>query len=456
MSESLEKRIFYIFILLQPLLDLVTSLMSRYIELPLTLGIMVRSLFMVYMFVYSILIYRPKEKIYKLTRIILILIAIYISIFLGYSIMQNGTMYIATQIKGIIKLFYFPIVLAGVFIFNSKHKIVVSNKLLTYVLLMYTGVIFVATITGTSFRSYANYSYGLGYVGWFYAANETGTIIATLAPLTIINLIKNKLNVVNVFSMILCIFSVLYMGTKVPFLAFGIYIFGLFVLMIINLIYSKSNNVRMQYDYKKITIYLVSIIIATGVLFYQSPLYKNLMFNYGHLIQKITHISSSSEDNKQEENIKVNEHVDQDDVVNALLSNRAGFAKEVKKIYKKSSVADKLIGLGHIVEIEDGVYTEKTIEMDFLDISYRHGIIGTILYFAQLVLIMLLTIKNIFINKKCLLNMDIFMIIASIVVTMGIAYTAGHVLTAPGVAFFLVILITRLYNDTSVSSEINY
>ena len=455
MSENLEKRIFYIFILLQPLLDLVTSLMSRYIELPLTLGIMVRSLFMVYMFVYATLIYRPKEKIYKLTRIILILIAIYIVVFLGYSIMQNGTMYIVTQIKGIIKLFYFPIVLAGVFIFNSKHKVVVSNKLLTYVLLMYTGVIFVATITGTSFRSYANYSYGLGYVGWFYAANETGTIIATLVPLTIINLIKNKLNVVNVLSIILCIFSVLYMGTKVPFLAFIIYIFGFFVLMIINLIYSKLNNVRIQYDYKKITIYLVSIIVLTGVLFYQSPLYKNLMFNYGHLIQKITHIGSS-EDNKQEEDIKVNEHVDQDDVVNALLSNRAGFANEVKKIYKNSSAADKLIGLGHIVEIEDGVYTDKTIEMDFLDISYRHGIIGTILYFAQLVLIILLTIKNIFINKKCLLNMDIFMVIASIVVTIGIAYTAGHVLTAPGVAFFLVILIIRLYNDTSVSSEISY
>ena len=52
MSNILEKKFFYLFIILQPILDLLTSFMSRNMDLPLTIGIIARSLFMVYMFMY--------------------------------------------------------------------------------------------------------------------------------------------------------------------------------------------------------------------------------------------------------------------------------------------------------------------------------------------------------------------------------------------------------------------
>ena len=51
MSNILEKKFFYLFIILQPILDLLTSFMSRNMDLPLTIGIIARSLFMVYMFI---------------------------------------------------------------------------------------------------------------------------------------------------------------------------------------------------------------------------------------------------------------------------------------------------------------------------------------------------------------------------------------------------------------------
>lgn len=39
--------------------------------------------------------------------------------FLGYTLLSKDTS-IITEIKGVIKLFYFPIVLTGVFILNEK------------------------------------------------------------------------------------------------------------------------------------------------------------------------------------------------------------------------------------------------------------------------------------------------------------------------------------------------
>jgi len=140
MSDTLEKKIFYLFIILQPVLDLLTSFMSRHMDLPLTIGIIIRSIFMLYMFMYALFIYKPEGKIYKYSRWILIGIGIYIITFLGYKLLSKDTS-IITEVKGIIKLFYFPIVLTGVFMLNEKDRLEISNKFLMYVLLGYTGII---------------------------------------------------------------------------------------------------------------------------------------------------------------------------------------------------------------------------------------------------------------------------------------------------------------------------
>ena len=50
-------------------------------DLPLTIGIIARSLFMVYMFMYALFVYRPQGRIYKYSRWILIGIGVYIITF---------------------------------------------------------------------------------------------------------------------------------------------------------------------------------------------------------------------------------------------------------------------------------------------------------------------------------------------------------------------------------------
>ena len=462
MSNILEKKFFYLFIILQPILDLLTSFMSRNMDLPLTIGIIARSLFMVYMFMYALFVYRPQERIYKYSRWILIGIGGYIIIFLGCTLLNKDTS-IITEIKGVIKLFYFPIVLTGVFILNEKDSLEISNNFLMYLLLGYTGVIFIATITGTYFRSYNEYLYGLGTVGWFFAANEIGSIIAILTPFTIINIIENKLNIVNIISIILCILSSLYMGTKVPFIGFIGSLGILMVYIIFTYIFTKIKKISTSLNYKKISIYVITIGIVFCGLFYKSPVYKNLMFNYGHIVHKIVQFIEGPKDENpatkpmdpneevvvvepEEQEPEINMHINQDDLVGSLLSNRTAVAEEIKNIYKKSSIVEKLVGLGYVIEIKSGISTDKTIEMDQLDIFYRHGIVGTILYFGQLIMLIGVIIKSLFRNARYLLDLDIITCMIAIFLGIAIAFSSGHVLTAPAVSIFIILSIIKLYN----------
>jgi len=462
MSDTLEKKIFYLFIILQPVLDLLTSFMSRHMDLPLTIGIIIRSIFMLYMFMYALFIYKPEGKIYKYSRWILIGIGIYIITFLGYKLLSKDTS-IITEVKGIIKLFYFPIVLTGVFMLNEKDRLEISNKFLMYVLLGYTGIIFIATITGTYFRSYNEYLYGLGTVGWFFAANEIGSIIAILTPFTIVNIIQNKLNIVNITSIILCILSSLYMGTKVPFLGFIGSIGILIVYILFTYIYTRIKKISSLLNYKKISVCVITIGIVFCGLFYKSPVYKNLMFNYGHIVNKIVKfIEGPKEENPatkpmdsneevvvvepEEKEPEINMHINQDDLVGSLLSNRTAVAEEIKNIYNNSSIVEKLLGLGYVIEIKPGIFTDKTIEMDQLDIFYRHGIVGTILYFGQLIILMGVIIKSLLKKVRYLLDLDTITCMISILLGIGIAFSSGHVLTAPAVSIFIIISIIKLYN----------
>ena len=166
------------FILIQPILDLVTSLAVRNMELPITLGLVIRSLFMVYLCIYVLVTKSNNNKLIKYSKIALSMILIYITFFLVFIIFSKDRSLILIEVKGIIKSFYLPIVLCGLFVYNQKDKINISNKLLVLTLMIYTSTIFIATVTNTYFNSYN--SNGYGSVGWFYAANEIGSIMAIL------------------------------------------------------------------------------------------------------------------------------------------------------------------------------------------------------------------------------------------------------------------------------------
>ncbi len=219
MNFLLSSNLIVSFILIQPILDLITSLVVRNMALPITLGLVIRSLFMAYLCIYVLVTKSNNNKLIKYSKIALSMILIYIAFFLVFTIFNKDRSLILIEVKGIIKSFYFPIVLCGLFVYNQKYKINISNKLLVLTLMIYTSIIFIATVTNTYFNSYN--SNGYGSVGWFYAANEIGSIMAILIPFTISSLVNYKDRLLNTLACTICIASTMFLGTKVPFLSLG-------------------------------------------------------------------------------------------------------------------------------------------------------------------------------------------------------------------------------------------
>ena len=475
MNFLLSSNLIVGFILIQPILDLVTSIAVRNTSLTITLGLVIRSLFMVYLCIYVLVNKSNDNKLIKYSKIALCMILIYIVIFLGFTIFNKDRSLILIEVKGIIKSFYFPIVLCGLFVCNQKQKINISNKLLVLTLMIYTSIIFIATITKTHFNSYN--SNGYGSVGWFYAANEIGSIMAILMPFTISSLLSYTDRLLNTLACSVCIASTMFLGTKVPFLALvGITVFIIIYYIILNIYNKFSTYYKVDFNFKRIILMMSTILISIILIFPFSPLYKNIQRNYGDIIHRIINNISYNKDDKdiKKEDRENSEHVSKDEIVTAILSKRTIYADIIKKKFNNGSLVDKLLGIGYnveikdeiynkniidskqlellqklgfIVEINDEVYTQKTIELDQLDILYRHGILGFIVYFAQFIAIILLIFKQIILKRKYLLNLDIVICIIDIALALGIAFTAGHILTAPAVGFFLIISTVKLYNE---------
>ena len=82
-----------------------------------------------------------------------------------------------------------------------------------------------------------------------------------------------------------------------------------------------------------------------------------------------------------------------------IFSQRLSFWKKTNQIYKDSSLSEKILGIGYISNYSTDNVSMKMVEMDFVDIFYRHGIFGFILYFYSFVGIIIYIIKKI-ISKK--------------------------------------------------------
>lgn len=460
MDNIFNKKFIFIFILIQPVLDLLTSFMVRGTDISLTIGIIARTLFVLYISAYIILS-KNKSKETKIIKLTLISLFIYLFLFLLIAYNEKGMSMMISEVKGVIKTFYFPIVTMGMYLYSKDKELFIEDKTLIYVLLGYTTIIFISTITKTNFNSYR---YGLGTVGWFYAANEIGAIIGILAPFTIAQVILGKYNVINMMATILCIFSIVYMGTKVPLLAFFALIVYVIMYIIIVKIFNKvCKKEKIDFNIKKAIIGIMVITIFSVILFYKSPSYVNIINQYGEMFNKILHETTNNNTNEiiKENNMEVSStektesnskdegseneesknEESKNEVVNALLSNRTIYLIGVKENFANSNIINKLMGIGYFVQIE-GEYSNKTIEIDYLDIFYRHGILGTSLYFLPLLIVFRKILSKIKLKK--ILDLEVYLCIFSILLGFGIASFAGHVFTAPAVSSILLFIIIKM------------
>ena len=121
-----------------------------------------------------------------------------------------------------------------------------------------------------------------------------------------------------------------------------------------------------------------------------------------------------------------------------IFSQRLTFLENTNNSFKKANIIEKSFGIGYIENYNTEYERNKTIEIDYFEIFYRHGIIGFSLYLTIIILI----IKKEKINTKenSIINTEYRI---SILLILLLALFSGHIIITPAVSIFvsLVILI---------------
>ena len=420
MQKLSKEKIFYIWLLLQPIIDLIVSLTIRNSDSSITIGIILRGLFLLTLLLVTIFSKKIKNKknIYAYFIMLFIYFILYMLIRINENSFSLGL--IVNEVKYIFKYFYYPIVLLTMYqlkdyfeLDNDKLK-----KILVINLFIITFSIILSYLTNSAYSSYGNGNSGI--VGWFYSANEIGAILVILYPYTF--LIKNNKQVIfNTIVMLLTIISSIYMGTKTTY--FGIILSLVFYIIYI-LLFKIKDSVKAKYKVSYITLSVILLVTLSFI----SPMFKN--------IENTT-----------------NEYKDNDNVIvdNVIFSSRLNFLKIDSKIYKESNIVDKFFGIGLTGDNKEDYPFEKRSELDFCDLFLRYGILGFILYVLPIVILLIKMIKICFIEK--LKNIDNILPLYSIFIGSVISAFAGHVISSPAVSIYLVMSSFIILNIGEKTNE---
>lgn len=430
-SDSNNKKIniFYVFLLIQPILDLLTSLMVRFTNLPLTIGMVVRGLFLFIMVIYLLFV---NKSVHRKKSIIYLGILCIFSIL--YLITKDGIFtlgFLKTEIIYLFKYMYFPI--TALCLINAFDELQIKKEKIFKVCIieaiLYSILIILPEITNTAFSSYIDNNEGT--VGWFYAANEIGAIMVALFPFLYYLLFERESVVKIALTFTIVILTMTLLGTKTSFL-------GMLITEILYTLYFLFN-------YKKNRAYglkwsIIIIIISFGLI-PNIHAVKNLQ----NAIAESSHIKEEvKEDNEKENKKYTSSSPSVQRIIKVALSGRDKFFYNTLEIYDNANIDDKFLGIGFVNRNEiNNKKIEKLIEIDPLDIFFHYGIIGFIILFSPLMYIVYRTLKSIFKNKLGLSFFKFTNIYVIGIITM-ISMIAGHVYSAPAVSIYVSFAMAML------------
>lgn len=447
MKDNKKIKLFYIFLIIQPLLDLFTSLMVRYVEFPLTVGMFIRGAFIFAMILYLFFFNHSKYK--RKSIIYIMLIGVFCILYLLFKEGIFTFSFIKTEIIYMFKYMYFPITsICFVNLFDEynikKDKIC---NIMIFEVIIYSLLIIIPEVFGTSFSSYIGTNKGT--VGWFYAANEIGALMVALFPFMYYLLYKKNNTFIILILLIIVILAMTLLGTKTAFI-------GMLITEIVFLIYYLFNIKKDKGYGLKISII---ILIISYLLLPNIPAVKNLQTS---IKQSSIVVEEKNETSEIENNIKQNDNnitvtTKKDEIFKALLSGRNEFYNRTSNIYKISSFDNKILGIGFVNRNEiNNKNIEKLIEIDPLDIFFHYGVIGFVIYFLPLFVIIFKTFIYVVKNKFHFS----YYLFTSLYVTgllLVISMIAGHVFSAPAVSIYsslaFAILSSELDNNKNIKKK---
>lgn len=324
-----KQELLYIFLIVLPILDLITSITSRLYNFPISLGAIIKGLLLVF-FLYYIL-FKSKSKFRKFSLYYLVFIVVFFALYFIVKPDLLNLHYLLTEINYIFKFIFFPICFIGMLNFFDdygfdKERI---NKILIINILEYGLLILLAVITKTEFNSYTT-GY-LGTVGWYYSANEISTILILLLPF-LFCLLSSK-NRFAILVMLPIIYILGLVGTKVSFL-------GTLIIMIlaIGCIWAKEKKLKSKN--------VIVSILAFGyclLILYDNNAINNLISLYNKKEPEITtmpEVYYCYYDVRANDRFNINNYV-------FLLSDRNSYAIATNDLYNDTYNSGYLLfGMG--------------------------------------------------------------------------------------------------------------
>lgn len=397
-------KIISIFILIQPVLDLITGICLHVFSLNLTIGIIIRMLFLLFIMYATTFIYKKKISL------IYYLIVTFYSIIYLINIGTNSHLF--GQVQGLLRVFYFPLLLVS--FYDLKDEIKISIATLFTTLTLYLIFIFIPMTLNLGFKSYEITKSGT--LGYYNSANEISGIISILTPIVFMIFNSKGKSILKVIYILLYLVVILTIGTKTPLLSLLITIGMTFIYIMIKS-YKDKKYKRILSSFIIIVIGIISLII----LIPKTNFYKNIKVHLDFLkVEDVTDIM---------DNGNLIDHF--------IFSQRVTFLTDRKSIYDNATFQEKLFGIGYYYNGKK----DKQVEMDYFDIYLNHGIIGFIIFFSVYLYVLVQTTK---IKRK--LNFNLYMLNVSMLLILFLSLFTGHIITAPAVSLIVVVIIMMLQN----------
>ncbi|MEI2314894.1 O-antigen ligase family protein [Bacillus paramobilis] len=441
-----------LFIVFQPILDLLTSFSIYVLHMSATVGIVVRFAFMLLALGYLLL--HHKQQGAKKYILYLCLFGIVLAIGLVNNLMVKSPVSFGEEVKFILKSVY-PIVLLFGYIIalkELKNNEYAFHKIITYFLyatLILSISIIAAMATGTDFPSYPNSK--IGSRGWFFAGNDLSSIFAIMFPIVVLYSVHKTTSFSKAYYWIptvLAMYASIMIGTKVGYGAIVITLgIALFFLFIEYMIHRKKEGKGFTYLVNTI----VAAVVLGGLLVLtpQTPIAKNMsihlqIYEYKKSVQE-------EKDRKEGKVVTEEEHKEGEltdsEMKSLIYSDRDKFLKVYKQYYKEAPLSQKLFGMGYA-----GNYTTKMklVEMDFHDLFFAFGIVGFLMYLLPLLYFGIKIFIRLITNFKKLFSVKHMLLASTLVLSLGIGFMSGHVLTAPAVSIFFVVILAYLIVDLEI------
>lgn len=386
-----------IFLFLQPILDVITSLQVRN-NISITVGAIVRGILFT-----IILVYLYKNNVSKKPIIIFL---IYVFLALSYQFLYTSNS-IFTEVFNILKIFYLPFL---IYFFNKYNNEKIDDKMLTIIYLIYINLIIIPYLFSIGYSSYSTLEDKQGYIGLFYSGNEISSVIIGLLPIVLNYTFNSKSYILKILVYIETLITVILIGTKTLFFGLIIIILYVFIKYLYKSYKSNSKNFR------KILLIPIIFIVIMILILPKTPVYKNIKItlNYYNInsVEELLNIKS---------------------IDNVIFSKRLSYLENVNKNYIKEDTLGLIYGLG-----SSKISTIRDVEIDIFDIFYSIGIFG----FTIWLILMINSIRG-----QKLRGVYKFSFILFLVMSLF----SGHVLIKPMVSIYVALIF--ILNKNAIKIE---